>query len=102
MLKSSSRPFLQENVLLDDNLRVQIVDFGLTRLSAATNTRSGTLHLNFAAPELFAIPEDNAFDDIPFRTTMSDVYAFGCLYYQVSFNKHIDKALAYRNYQDSL
>ena len=76
---------------MDANLRVQIADFGLTRLSEATNTRSGALHVNFAAPELFGFgygedddsEEDN---DVPIRTQKSDVYAFGCLYYEVGKN----------------
>ncbi|KAF8336181.1 kinase-like domain-containing protein [Amanita rubescens] len=81
-----------ENILLDANLHVQIADFGLTRLSEATNTQSGALHLNFAAPELFGFSEDekDSSDDVPARTQMSDVYAFGCLYYEVGRNKHVD------------
>ncbi|KAF8325731.1 kinase-like domain-containing protein [Amanita rubescens] len=77
-----------ENVLLDDDLHVQIADFGLTRLSEATNTRSGALHLNFAAPELFGIFEDDddPSDDPPPRTEMSDVYAFGCLFYEICYD----------------
>ncbi|KAF8324806.1 kinase-like domain-containing protein [Amanita rubescens] len=76
------------NVLLDDNFHVQIVGFGLTRLSAATNTGSGALRINFAAPELFELLEDDdTLDDvIPLRTQMSDVYAFGCLYYQIHYD----------------
>ncbi|KAF8333355.1 kinase-like domain-containing protein, partial [Amanita rubescens] len=69
-----------ENVLLDDDLHVKIADFGLTRVLNATNTRSGALHANFAAPELFECLSD---DDVPARTHNSDVYAFGCLYYEV-------------------
>ncbi len=65
------------------------------RLSAATNTRSGSFHINFAAPELFAFSEDDddpfQVDDVLPRTQMSDTYAFGCLYYEVSYNKHFDK-----------
>ena len=77
-------PFFQANILLDDELHVQIADFGLTRLSEATNTRSGALHLNFAAPELFGFSEgDDDSNDTLARTQMSDVYAFGCVYYEV-------------------
>ncbi|KAF8328947.1 kinase-like domain-containing protein [Amanita rubescens] len=77
-----------ENVLLDSNLHVQIADFGLTRLSDATNTRSGARHLNFAAPELFGILEadNDESDDVPPRTQRSDVYAFGCLYYEIHYD----------------
>ncbi|KAF8339467.1 kinase-like domain-containing protein [Amanita rubescens] len=78
-----------ENVLLDDGFHVRIADFGLTRLSEATNTRSGALHLNFAAPELFGLSEDDESpsDATPPRTQMSDIYAFGCLYYEIHYNK---------------
>ncbi|KAF8339436.1 kinase-like domain-containing protein [Amanita rubescens] len=76
-----------DNVLLDANLHVQIADFGLTRLLDATNTQSGAKHLNFSAPELFGCLEDA--DDPsavePARTQMSDVYAFGCLYYEIHY-----------------
>jgi serine/threonine protein kinase len=78
-------PSLQDNILLDADLHVKIADFGLTRLSEATNTKSGALHVNFAAPELFGYCEDDESedDDAPIRTQKSDVYAFGCLYYEV-------------------
>ncbi|KAF8336184.1 kinase-like domain-containing protein [Amanita rubescens] len=77
-----------ENILLDADLHVQIADFGLTRHSEATNTRSGGLHVNFAAPELFGFceDEDDSSDDVPARTQMSDVYAFGCLYYEIHYD----------------
>ncbi|KAF8333689.1 kinase-like domain-containing protein [Amanita rubescens] len=70
-----------ENVLLNNKFHVQIADFGLTRLSEATNTRSGALHLNFAAPELLEYLDDASAG----RTQMSDVYAFGCLCYEIYY-----------------
>ena len=53
------------------------------------NTSSGALHVNFAAPELFEYCEDDdpLWDEIPTGTQKSDVYAFGCLYYEVGENK---------------
>ncbi|KAF8339497.1 kinase-like domain-containing protein, partial [Amanita rubescens] len=77
-----------DNILLDANFHVQITDFGLTRLSESTNTRSGSLHLNFAAPELLGFSEDDnpSDDDVPIRTQMSDIYAFGCLYYEIHYD----------------
>ena len=59
--------FLQENILLDAKIHVQIADFGLTRLSEATNTRPGALHFNFAAPELFGFSENEneTSEDVP-------------------------------------
>ena len=79
----------QDNVLLDAKFHVKIADFGLTRYSESTVTHSGSLHYNFAAPELFGIPAEgnSASDDYvesTARTQKSDVYAFGCLYYEVS------------------
>ena len=70
---------------MDDDFHVQIADFGLTRLLDATNTQSGAKHINFAAPELFGCLEDenDPLAEVPPRTQMSDVYAFGCIYYEV-------------------
>ncbi|KAF8710136.1 hypothetical protein AX14_013425 [Amanita brunnescens Koide BX004] len=73
-----------ENVLLDASFHSQVADFGLTRHSDMTVTHStATLSLNFAAPELFGI-EDSARKRA--KTCQTDVYAFGCLYYQIYFN----------------
>jgi serine/threonine protein kinase len=84
-------PFYQDNVLLDAHFHVQIADFGLTRHSEATVTQSGALHYNFAAPELLGNwdgeeDESESDDDgqLTARTQKSDVYAFGCLYYEES------------------
>ncbi len=96
----------QDNILLDSNFHVQIADFGLTRLEEATKTRpgGGGFTLNFAAPELLlgGLPEDdNKYPaDAPGKTPMSDVYAFGCLYYEVGDDKRAN-AMLLLNYLDS-
>ena len=76
---------------MDEHFHAQIADFGLTRHSEATVTKSGALHYNFAAPELFGnwdeeedISESDDDEQLTSRTQRSDVYAFGCLYYEVS------------------
>jgi hypothetical protein len=75
---------------LDDEFHAQIHDFGLSRHSDDTVTESGALHYNFAAPELFEYTDDNTDDseNSTARTQESDVYAFGCLYYEVSYIKY--------------
>ena len=74
---------MQVNVLLDANLHVQITGFGLAgMISEAKNIRPGALHSNFAAPELFCDDSEKG-SNVPIRTQESDVYAFGCLYYEV-------------------
>ena len=75
-------------MLLDDDFHVQITDFGLTRISEATATQSRALHFNFAAPELFGYSSKTGSDGSTNKTKMSDVFAFGCLYYEVGNNKH--------------
>ena len=88
-------------MLLDDNLHIQITNFGLTRLSNTTGTESGAKRLNFSAPELFGRLEDAdpSSANEPARTQMSDVYAFGCLYYEV---RHITMLILLLNRLDPL
>ena len=74
----------QTNILLDANRHVQIAGFGLARISEDLDNPSGAIH--FSAPELFGFPEDV---QQMAKTYKSDVYAFGCLYYEVSNNKHL-------------
>ena len=51
---------------------------------------SGTLDYSFAAPELIRYTKDDTDDseDSTARTQESDIYSFGCLYYEVSYIKY--------------
>jgi serine/threonine protein kinase len=76
-------------------MHCQIVDFGSTRHAETTVTQSTTaVSVHFAAPELFGMctkccrPECDGHDkgdaqEHRSKTTETDVYAFGCLYYAV-------------------
>ena len=80
-------PCYQDNVLLDALFHVQIADFGLTWHLEATVTKSQVLHQNFAAPELFGDWDTEGYDQSVARGQQSDIYAFCCLYYDVSSKK---------------
>ena len=86
---SGADTFLQTNVLLDPGYHVQITDFGLSRVSEDPDSQTGALRYNYSAPELFGFSEDAISDpDVDTqqmaRTYKSDLYAFACLYYEVS------------------
>ena len=101
VLASNSQPvyliFDQGNVLLDSDLSCKITDFGSSRHFETVVSRSTrALTINFAAPELFGLcikcgePQCNGCyegDEKEHRgkTRETDVYAFGCLYYEVRF-----------------
>ncbi|KAF8351789.1 kinase-like domain-containing protein, partial [Amanita rubescens] len=85
------------NILLDPQFHCKITDFGSTQHHEVTVTRStAALSIDFSAPELFGActlcgVSDNKDchgdqDERTIRKTQeTDVYAFGCLYYAVSF-----------------
>jgi len=87
----------QRNVLLDSELHCRITDFGSMRHSGIPVTRSTTaLSVNYAAPELFGLctkcrelkcdgRHGNQTAPHRSKTKETDVYAFGCLYYEVRF-----------------
>ncbi|KAF8644888.1 hypothetical protein AX14_009332 [Amanita brunnescens Koide BX004] len=84
------------NILLDSHFHCRIVDFGLTRHSDATATGNVAFDSHFAAPELFGkctkCDESSCDGTLPGheiqrkKTLETDVYAFGCLYYELFFD----------------
>ena len=60
-------------------MQVRIADFGLSRDSDATATVNAAMSKFFAAPELLLSDDEDKIK----RTDKSDIYAFGCLYYEV-------------------
>ena len=104
--KSIYHIIYQRNVLLNNEFRCQITDFGSTRHFEAAVTRSTTaLAMNFVAPELFGMCTTCGSSDCDIslgdqaawqkrcKTMETDIYAFGCLYYAVRMNFHLIGAL---------
>ena len=87
VFQNSTEFGLQENVLVDDDGRAQVIDFGLSTILDGISTgetspsfaTAGTLH--FMAPELV---QDNDRGG-HCRTQGSDIWAYGCTSMQVCF-----------------
>ena len=82
---NNNYPPRQTNVFLDHDHHVKIANYGLARHFDSTGTKSPTLSLHFAAPELFWYMEKDPHEEMLRRTKKTDVYAFACLYYEVSY-----------------
>lgn len=88
----------QGNVLIDHDFSCKITDFGSSRHFETVASRSArALVINFAAPELFGVCikcgqfqcggcYEGDEKEYTGKTMKSDVYAFGCLYYEVHFS----------------
>lgn len=87
----------QGNILLDSDLSCKIADFGSSRhLETGSSRPTRALSIHFAAPELFGLCikcgqsrcsgcYEGDEKEHREKTMESDVYAFGCLYYEVRF-----------------
>ena len=83
-------PILQSNVLVLDNGRACLADFGLSTIiiefigtSYLTSTIKG--NIRWAAAELFEVPEDDEEDEAAISlSTECDIYSFGSIALQVS------------------
>ena len=75
----------QSNILIDDEGKACLCDFGLSSIAAefqGTSYLTSTIggNVRWAAPELYRINED---DSIPTVTTQSDIYSFGSVVLEV-------------------
>ena len=83
----------QENVFIDSEFRCRIADFGLTRHIESTLFPSApATSINYAAPELAGMCAtcctlecNGCPGQEKVKTTQTDVYAYGSLYYAVNF-----------------
>lgn len=75
--------FVQENVLISEEGRAVLADFGTSRLLKNSVTIAGTQtfkgSVRWTAPELFT-PTDEPLEHL-FHTKASDVWAFGMVIY---------------------
>lgn len=78
------------NVLISSDGRAHLSDFGLSVIAVEfvgtsyfTSALNGTVR--WIAPELLAIPEEDSAIMIP--TSNSDIYSFGCIFFQVLTGK---------------
>ena len=81
--------FMQANVLIDDDGRAYLADFGLTRLagdlssSTTTSTTEGGFSVRWCPPELLDPERFRSTNSGP--TKKSDIYSMAMTIYQVSF-----------------
>ena len=87
----------QDNVLLDSDFSCKITDFGSSRhFETVVSQSTRTLSIHFAAPELFGLCimcgqypcsgcDKGQKEEHTGKTKETDVYAYGCLYYEVRF-----------------
>ena len=74
------------NILVDDNGRARLTDFGMALIAEGTAYNYGSLHgggaIRCSAPELLD-PEEFGFENSR-PTFQSDIYAFGCICFEVT------------------
>ena len=76
--------FRQQNVLIDDGGRALLCDFGLARVKADIMSRSTIVDVTtMAGSRHWMAPEQLVGESL--RNGPSDVYAFGCTSYEVSW-----------------
>lgn len=73
----------QDNIVVTDELRAQIIDFGISRLVGVKGfTTLAQRNVRFSAPELIPLQENP--NTVIRPTYESDIYSLGILLLQVS------------------
>lgn len=82
--KLMHRDIKPSNIMIDENLDIKLIDFGVSRIASKTVTFtkdvSGTTR--YMAPELYDIPEEDVenISDKPIKiTTKIDIWSTGCM-----------------------
>lgn len=74
----------QTNVLISDDGKIYLADFGLSMILAESqNSTFSSCHpgnMRWMAPEMFAVPEEGK---VIMPTKAADIYSYGCIMLQV-------------------
>jgi serine/threonine protein kinase len=86
----------QSNVLINENGKAVLADFGLSRLLADHETSFFASHnsgaVRWAAPEIIPLDINKPDEDVDKPNKTSDIYSFGCIMMQVTLGPLLSSA----------